>query len=74
VAALSVVAVIEEHVERGGLGAQVKQVAWDSRATCKLHTFALKDAFLHVYGSQDDIRQAHGLSVDQIYPVIAANT
>ena len=68
------VAIIEEHVERGGLGAQVKQVAWDSHATCKLHTFALKDEFLHVYGSQDDIRHAHGLSVDQIYPVIAANT
>lgn len=65
-----VVVVIEEHVERGGLGAQVKQVAWDSKALCDLHTFSLRDEFLHVYGSQDDIRRAHGLSLDQIYPVL----
>jgi transketolase len=67
----SSVVVIEEHVGRGGLGAQVKQIAWDSRASCRLHTFSLKDEFLHVYGSHDDIRRAHGLSLDQIYPVVA---
>jgi transketolase len=67
----SQVIVIEEHVYRGGLGAQTKQIAWDSRASCRLDTFALKDAFLHVYGSQDDIRRAHGLSIDQIYPAVA---
>jgi transketolase len=66
-----VVAVIEEHVQRGGLGSQVKQIAWDIKASCRLETFSLKDEFLHVYGSHDDIRSAHGLSVDQIYPVIA---
>jgi transketolase len=65
------VVVIEEHVERGGLGSQVRQVAWDSQARCKLRTFALKDAFLHTYGSHDDVRRAHGISVDQIYPVVA---
>lgn len=65
-----VVVVVEEHVEHGGLGAQVKQVAWDCRASCDLHTFSLRDEFLHVYGSQDDIRRAHGLSVDQIYPAL----
>jgi transketolase len=64
------VAVIEEHVEQGGLAAQVKQIGWDSRASCKLHTFSLKNEFLHVYGSQDDIRRAHGLSLDQIYPQV----
>jgi transketolase len=68
-----VVIVIEEHVERGGLGAQVKQIAWDVQASCRLHTFSLKDQFLHVYGSQDDIRRAHGLSLDQIYPVVAGS-
>jgi transketolase len=58
---------LEEHVQRGGLGAQVKQLAWDSSARCKLHTFALKDEFIHLYGSQDQLRRAHGLSVDQLY-------
>jgi transketolase len=67
-----VVVVIEEHVERSGLGSQVKQVAWDAQARCRLLTFSLKDAFLHVYGSHDDVRRAHGLSVDQIYPVVVA--
>jgi len=66
------VIVVEEHVERGGLGAQVKQIAWESQARCKLHTFALKDAFLHAYGSHDDVRRAHGLSVGQIYPAVAS--
>jgi transketolase len=62
------VVVVEEHVEQGGLGAQVKQIGWDSQASCKLHTFSLKNEFLHIYGSQEDIRRAHGLSLDQIYP------
>ena len=65
------VVVIEEHVGRGGLGAQVKQIAWDHKASCRLHTFSLRDEFLHTYGSQDDIRRAHGLSIDQIYPVVS---
>ena len=29
------VVVIEEHSERGGLGARVKEIAWDCRASCK---------------------------------------
>jgi transketolase len=66
-----VVAVLEEHVERGGLGAQVKQIAWDRQASCRLATFALKNEFLHVYSSLEDMRYAHGLSVDQIYPVLS---
>lgn len=57
----SSVVVIEEHSRHGGLGAQVKQIAWDSSARCKLHTYGLKDEFIHLYGTQDDIRRAHGL-------------
>jgi transketolase len=66
-----VVLAIEEHVEQGGLGSQVKQIAWDAQARCRLNTFSLKNSFLHAYGSHDDVRRAHGLSVDQIYPAIA---
>lgn len=61
------VVVIEEHSEHGGLGAQVKQIAWDSKADCALHTFALKDEFIHVFGSVDDVRTAHGLDLDTIF-------
>jgi transketolase len=60
------VIVVEEHSRQGGLGAQVKQIAWDSGARCRLQTFALQDDFLHVYGSQDELRRAHGLSVETI--------
>jgi transketolase len=56
-----VVTVIEEHSLIGGLGARVKEIAWDSGASCKLNTFGLKDEFIHFYGSQDELRAQHGL-------------
>jgi len=62
------VIVLEEHVPQGGLTAQVKQIAWDIQAKCRLQTHTLKDEFVHCYGSHDDILAAHGLSV----PVILA--
>ena len=65
------VVVIEEHSVLNGLGAQVKQVAWDTKASCALHTFGLKDEFIHVYGSQDDLWRAHGLDVDTICEKVA---
>lgn len=60
------VVVLEEHSEIGGLAAQVKQVAWDTGAKCELKTFSLKDEFIHLYGSHDDLRRAHGLAPDII--------
>jgi transketolase len=66
------VVVIEEHSERGGLGGQVKQLAWDCKATCDLHTFSLKDEFIHEFGSHADLLAAHGLSTGAIYSSISA--
>ena len=60
------VIVIEENVPQGGLAPQTKQIAWDIRATCRLDTFTLKDAFIHNYGSYEDLLASHGLSVPQI--------
>ena len=62
----SSVVVVEEHSLHGGLGAQVKQVAWDSSARCKLSIHGLKDEYIHLYGTQDDLRRAHGLDCDLI--------
>jgi transketolase len=59
--------VIEEHSPHGGLGPQVKELAWDTRATCKLKAFSLKDEFIHIYGSHADILDAHDLSVTKIH-------
>jgi transketolase len=64
------VLVIEEHSERGGLAAQVKQLAWERRATCELQTFSLKDEFIHVFGSHGDILAAHGLTVPSIVAAV----
>lgn len=65
------VIVIEEHVPQGGLAPQTKQIAWDSKAPCELHTFTLKDEFIHNYGSHDDLLAAHGLSIDQIMKAVS---
>jgi len=62
----SITVIIEEHSQCGGLGAQVKQIAWDSAARCKLYTFGLKDEYIHSYGTQDDLRRAHGLAPELI--------
>jgi transketolase len=59
------VVVLEEHSAYGGLGPQVKQIAWDSGARCKLHTFSLQDNFIHVFGSQKELWEAHGLTLDK---------
>jgi transketolase len=66
------VAVVEEHSVRGSLGGQVKQLAWDAQAKCKLHTFSLKDEFIHQFGSQNDMWKAHGLTTEIIYDAIVA--
>ena len=63
------VIVIEEHAPQGGLAPQTKQIAWDIKATCRLDTFTLQDAFIHNYGSYEDLLAAHGLSADRIMAV-----
>jgi transketolase len=65
------VVVIEECSPQGGLAGQVKQMAWDSRAECRLETFTLRDEFIHNYGSHDDLMAAHGLHPDRIMAAIA---
>jgi transketolase len=64
------VVVIEETGPLGGLGAQTKQIAWDSRASCRLDTFSLQDAFIDNNGTWEDLLDAHGLSVAKILSAI----
>ena len=49
---------------QGGLASQSKQLAWDSQAKCRLDTFTLQDAFIHNYGSYEDLMAAHGLDIE----------
>lgn len=62
---------IEEHAPIGGLATHVKTTAWDEKAECELHTFSLKDEYIHCYGTYDEILAAHGLSVEQILKVVS---
>jgi len=55
------VVVLEEMAPFGGLGPQVKKIAWDIGAKCRVETFALQDQFIHNYGSHPDLLAAHGL-------------
>jgi transketolase len=62
----STVVVVEEHSPRGGLGGQVKEIAWESGARCRLTTFSLQDEFIHAFGSHAFLLGEHGLSVEAI--------
>lgn len=64
------VVVMEEHVPRGGLGSRIKELAWEQRASCALHVFSLQDAFIHCYGSHQDLLDRHGLSASRIAAAI----
>ncbi|QEX15070.1 transketolase [Hypericibacter terrae] len=60
------VVVIEECAPNGSLSMRVQQIAWTSRAHCRLDTFTLQDEFKHCYGSHDDLLDEHGLAVGAI--------
>ena len=57
---------MEEHVPHGGLGSRVKEIAWDIKATCDVATYALKDEFIHTYGTHEELLKAHGLAKEDI--------
>jgi transketolase len=60
------IVVIEECAPNGSLAMRVQQLAWQTRATCHIDAFTLQDAFIHCYGSHEDLLAAHGLSVANI--------
>ncbi len=65
------VIVIEEHVPMGGLVSAVKQTAWDAQADCTLHTFSLRDEFIHCYGSHEELLARHGISRERILAAVS---
>jgi transketolase len=64
--AYSTVLVIEEHSPQGGLGVQVKALAYESGARCRLQTFSLQDEFIHAFGTHAYLLGEHGLSAELI--------
>lgn len=64
------VVVLEEHVERGGLGVQVRARAQQTGATTRITAFHLPDEFLHTYGSKDDLIGPVGITHDALVAAI----
>lgn len=63
------VVTIEESVPAGSLGVQVKALAQEMSAGCRIDAFALQDRFIHNYGTHADLLAAHGLTVPLIRQV-----
>lgn len=68
------VVVLEEHVPHGGLSSRVKEIAWDSNASCRLHCFTLGDCFRHFYGSYDELLDENGLSIERMFATVTTDT
>src|SRR6185369_16403705 len=60
------IVVLEEMVPHGGLAGEVKALAWESGAKCRIETVSLKHEFVHVYGSHEQVLLAHGVSAKAI--------
>ena len=65
---------IEDHSKIGGLNNIVKTYAFENRYDGKIISYALKDEFVHCYGSQDDLLDRHGISNKKIYQNIIKET
>ncbi len=57
---------LEDHSEIGGLSELVKLSAYKNKYSGEIKTFSLKDDFLHIFNSQKDLLNAHGISVSKI--------
>lgn len=66
------VIIVEECSPQGSVGMQVKALAYESGAKCKLHTCSLHDDFIHFYGSHGDLLKQHGLHPELMYKKIYA--
>tara|TARA_Y100000591_G_scaffold326271_1_gene348647 strand:- start:536 stop:1441 length:906 start_codon:yes stop_codon:yes gene_type:complete len=57
---------LEDHSEIGGLSELVKISAYQNKYKGEIKFFSLKDDFLHIYSSQKDLLNAHGISVSKL--------
>jgi transketolase len=60
------IVVVEEMSPQGSLGMKVKALAYERGASSRIHCFSLRDEFVHVYGSHEEVLAAHGLTADNI--------
>lgn len=60
------VVILEEHVYSGGLSSHAVRLAWETGVKTDLRLVHLRDEFIHVYGSKEDILAAHGITPQRL--------
>ena len=58
--------VLEEMSPIGGLFDIIRTIAWEQNALIEIKSLSLKDKFIHVYGSHEELLKAHGISVENL--------
>jgi len=61
-----IIITIEDHSIIGGLSNIIKTLAYENKFHGKIIFNSLKDQFKHVYSSQEDLLEAHGISTKRI--------
>ena len=56
------VIVLEECLPKGALTDCLKALSFDIGARPRIHSFTLKDEFIHCYGTHEQLLEAHGIS------------
>lgn len=62
----SSVILLEEHVYQGGLSSHALRLVRNSNLSAELRMIHLKDEFIHVYGTRDDVLAAHGITKQRL--------
>lgn len=59
--------VIEDNSEISGLSQIIKSFAYEKKYRGKINSYSLKDKFIHNYGTQIDLMEAHGINFKVIF-------
>ncbi len=64
------IVVIEEHLEKGGLGSRVKSTLFDNGINKNFHHFHLGEGYPSIYGRQEEIFAQLGLTPERMGTII----
>ncbi|MCX6122156.1 MAG: hypothetical protein NTX44_11140 [Ignavibacteriales bacterium] len=60
------VIILEETTPSGNLAGQIKQIAWDLHANCRIRSLGLIDQFIKCYGTKTEVLAAHGVTMNAL--------
>ena len=58
--------ILEEHVYQGGLGSHAVRLSRGTWPSAELRLVHLRDEFIHIYGTREDVLAAHGISKQRL--------